>query len=410
VSATPLRKNRDFVLLQAGQALSTAGTESTTIAYPLLVLAVTHSPAKAGIVGFARLLPYALFGLLAGVAADRWNRKTVMIASDAVRVLAVGSLVAALALDRLTYAQIPVVAFVEGVGFVFFNIAETGALRAVVPTRQLPDAAGAEQARMSAVSVAGPPLGGALFGVTRLLPFLVDMLSYAFSILSLLAMRTPFQEARDVDTTPLRTQIAEGFRFLWTHPFLRTCALIFALGNFAYSGLTLAFIVVAKRHGLSSGQIGVLIALSGAVTLLGSLVSHLFRRAFSMRMILIGELWTTVFVGAFLVWPNEYVLLGGILPQAFLIPTTNSIVIGYRFAITPDRLLGRVNSVSRNIALAAFPLGPLAAGIMLGSLSARATVAVFAGCGLMLALWGTLSPSIRQTPSLDELEDLAAVA
>ena len=87
----PLRRNRDFVLLLTGRLLSTLGSQVTAIAYPLLVLAVTHSPAKAGIVGFAGLLPHGLFGLPAGVAADRWNRKRLMIAADGVRALAIAS-------------------------------------------------------------------------------------------------------------------------------------------------------------------------------------------------------------------------------------------------------------------------------------------------------------------------------
>ena len=103
-------------------------------------------------------------------------------------------------------------AFVEGSAYVFFNIAEVGALRSVVPATQLPDAAAAEQARISAVSLAGPPLGGALFGLGRSLPFLADAISYAFSIVSLASMRTPFQESRERDTAPLRTQIARGDR------------------------------------------------------------------------------------------------------------------------------------------------------------------------------------------------------
>jgi len=74
-----LRRNRDFVLLQAGQLLSSAGSSLTSVAYPLLVLSLTHSPAKAGIVSFARILPVPLFGLVAGVAADRWNRKAITL-------------------------------------------------------------------------------------------------------------------------------------------------------------------------------------------------------------------------------------------------------------------------------------------------------------------------------------------
>ena len=75
-TAGPLRRNRDFVLLQGGQLLSSAGSESTAIAYPLLVLALTQSPAKAGLVAFARVVPFALFGLLAGMAADRFDRSS----------------------------------------------------------------------------------------------------------------------------------------------------------------------------------------------------------------------------------------------------------------------------------------------------------------------------------------------
>src|SRR5581483_6413927 len=125
----PLRRNRDFVLLQVGQALSTIGSQSSSIAYPLLVLATTHSPAKAGVVGFANIAPYAIFALFAGVAADRWDRKQVMIAMDTVRVLAMVSIVVVYALGKLTFAQIAIVAFVEGSAFVFFNVAEVGALR-----------------------------------------------------------------------------------------------------------------------------------------------------------------------------------------------------------------------------------------------------------------------------------------
>src|SRR5919108_3054088 len=96
MTVPPLRLNRDFVLLQSGQLLSSAGSESTAIAYPLLVLALTQSPAKAGLVTFARVVPFALFGLLAGMAADRFDRKAVMIGADGLRALAVAALATAI--------------------------------------------------------------------------------------------------------------------------------------------------------------------------------------------------------------------------------------------------------------------------------------------------------------------------
>jgi MFS family permease len=406
MSTVPLRRNRDFVLLEAGRLLSSAGTQLTSIAYPLVVLALTHSPVKAGIVSFARLMPHALFALLAGVASDRWNRKRLMIAADVVRALAIASLVTTILLHRASFWQFVLVAFVEGTGAVFFVAAQPGALRAIVPPRQLPAAVATQGARASIVLLVGPPAGGALFGLGRAVPFLVDAASYAFSIVSLLAMRTPFQEAREVDRSPLRAQVGEGFRFLWRHPFLRTTAFLYALGNFAIPGLLLVIVVIGKRQGLSGGQIGALLAAFGSCTLLGSFLSPLYRRALSMRAILLVEQWAWLGTIAFLIWPNVYVLTASILPLATALPVTDSVVDGYRVAITPDRILGRVESVRSNIALLIAPLGPLAAGFLLASVSERATVAVFIACGLVLAAWATLSPSIRQAPSLADLDTL----
>jgi len=105
----------------------------------------------------------------------------------------------------------------------------------------------------------------------------------------------------------------------------------------------------------------------------------------------------------FLVWPSVYVLTASILPLSICLPVTDSVVVGYRIAITPDRLLGRLESVRSSISLLIAPLGPLAAGLLLGSTSPRATVAVFTAVSVALALWGTSSPSIRNAPRLEEL-------
>jgi hypothetical protein len=394
------------VLLQAGQLLSTAGTQATSIAYPLLVLAETHSSAKAGLVSFARLAPFAVFGLFAGAAADRWSRRRLMIAADVLRAAVIAGLAAAIVADRLTYWQILVAAFVEGTGTVFFGAGQPGALRAVVPAGRLPAAAGAQEARRAVVRLGGPPLGGLLFGLGRAVPFLVDAASYAASTVSLLAMRTPFQEPRDADPSPLRARIVEGFRFLWGHPFLRTTTLLYGLGNFLMPGVLLMVVVVGKRQGLSGGEIGVLLSLLGAATLVGSLASPLVRRTLSIRAILLLELWTWVGGWLFVGWANVFVLAALVVPFGLAAPVTDSVVVGYRVAMTPDRLLGRVESVRSNIALLVAPLGPLVAGILLDAVSARATMAVFASIGLVLSLWGTLSPAIRDAPSLDELDAL----
>jgi MFS family permease len=406
VTLLPLRKNRDFVLLQVGQTLSTIGSEATALAYPLLVLAVTGSPAQAGIVGFARIVPWALFGFAAGVVADRLNRKRVMIVCDVVRIFAVLSLVITLAVHRASLWQIALVAFVEGSMYIFFNIAELGALRSVVPARQLPAAAAAEQARYATVTLVAPPLGGALFGLGRMLPFIADVVSYLFSLGSLLLMRTPFQEEREQDNAPMRAQLAEGFHWLWSHRFFRACALLFSWVNLVWEALFLVLIVAGRREGLSGGQIGLLIAGFGVCSLLGSVAAPRITRMLSMRTLIVGSFWVQTGFAVFLLKPSVYVLLAGVLPMAFFLPAVNSAVVGYRTAVVPDRLTGRVGGVARTIALCTAAFGPLSAGLLLHSLSPRETVGVYAVFMVLLAVLGTLNPSIRNAPSLSELDDL----
>jgi hypothetical protein len=405
----PLRRNRDFVLLQIGQALSTVGSEASGIAYTLLVLALTGSPAKAGLAAFARLVPYALFALPAGVASDRFNRKWLMIWADVVRVLALGSLGVSIATGHVTFAQIVIVAFIEGTMFVIFNIAEIGAVRSVVPSLQLQRAFATEQARMSSVYLAGPPLGGALFGLARSVPFLVDAISYAFSTGTLLAMRTPFQEDRDErETAGLWPQIKEGLAWLWGHAFLRTCALLFVGGNFLFGALELLLIVAAKRQGYSSAVIGGLVAATGAFSLLGSIAAPRFLRLLPMRAVLVLSAWLALGLVAFVIEPNVFVLVAGTAPLIFFNPTVNAMVIGYRVAIVPDRLQGRVNSVARSLALLAFPLGPVVAGLLLASYSVRTTAAFVLAGFVILAIVTTANRAIRGAPSFDEVTAAAS--
>ena len=216
-------------------------------------------------------------------------------------------------------------------------------------------------------------------------------------------MRTPFQEDRQPELASIRMRLAEGFRFLWSRPFIRTCAFLFGLANFMGPGILLAIVVIGEGQGLSGGEVGLLVGVFGACILLGSFLSPLVRRALPVRGVLLLELWTWLGCGLFLVWPNVYVLAASILPTGLAIPSTDSVVHGYRIAMTPDRLIGRVESVWSSISLVIAPLGPLAAGFLLGAVSPRATIAVFFCFGLTLAIWGTLSPSIRAAPSLDEL-------
>src|SRR6202165_6333045 len=117
----PLWRNRDYMLLWSGQIVSSVGTRVSQLAFPLLVLALTHSPAQAGLIAALRGLPYALFILPAGALIDRWDRKRVMILSDTGRALALGSIPVAIVLGHLTIIQLAIVSLVEGTLVSFFR-------------------------------------------------------------------------------------------------------------------------------------------------------------------------------------------------------------------------------------------------------------------------------------------------
>jgi MFS family permease len=406
VPSVPLRRNRDFVLLQSGQLLSNLGTQLTVIAYPLLVLALTGSPAKAGLVGFARFLPRALLALPAGLLADHWNRKRIMVVSDAVRVVAVGALVLAIVLEVGGFWVIPVIAFVEGTAGAFFGAAYPGAIRSIVPVTQLPDAIAVQTGRGAVVQLAGAPIGGALFTVARALPFVVDVLSYTFSLVSVLLMRAPFQGERERDTSPLRSRMNEATRYIWHQPFLRTCALIFGPLNFVAFSLLFSLVVIGNEQGLGGGAIGLLLSAFFGVALVGTFLAKHVRGALPPWGVLILELWTWVCCVAFVVWPSVYVLAVSILPSALALPSTDSVVHGYRIAMTPDRLLGRAEAVWSTFAIAMATIAPLVMGYVIQEVSARAAVGLCAAFALALALWGTMSRAIRNAPSIDDLEEL----
>ena len=161
-------------------------------------------------------------------------------------------------------------------------------------------------------------------------------------------------------------------------------------------------LVVARRHALTGGEIGILFALFSACVLVGSLLGGATRRRLSLRAVVMLEAYSGMLAVVFLVAPNVYVLLGALLPQAFVLPITDSYVIAHRLAATPDRLLGRAEAARLTIVRTAAPLGSLAAGVLLSATSVRVAVAVLLVVTLGEAVYATAADALRSPPSLDE--------
>jgi predicted MFS family arabinose efflux permease len=395
------------MILWSGQVVSIVGTRVTAIAYPLLVLALTGSPAKAGIVGFSQTVPNLLFFPVAGAVVDRWDRKRLMLACEAGRALSLASIPVALGLGILGFLQIVLVAFVEGTLYVFFLLAEQAALPRIVAKDQLPAAIAQNQAKVLGAGLLGQPLGGALFSLSRAAPFVADALSYAASFLSLLFVRTPLQETRSREHGRMSTEIAEGILWVWREPFLRVAVFLLAAVNFVLAALTLVLIVRAKELGASPPLIGLMLGFFGVGGIAGALIAPRAQRRLSPSAVIVGATWIlAIAVGLYMVIPNVIAL--GIVLGLSTIPfaSVNVVLISYRYALVPDRLLGRTQSAILLVGFATIPLGSLAAGLLLEAFGAISSLAVLAALTLAVASAVTLSPAVRNAPRPDDLAPL----
>jgi hypothetical protein len=399
-----LWRNRDYMLLWSGQTVSSIGSGVSTIAFPFLVLGLTHSPVLAGIAGALRALPYLAFSLPAGALIDRWNRNWVMILCDIGRALALGSIVVAGLLGRVTIGQIFLVTFIEGSLFVFFNLAEVACLPRVVPQEQLGVATGQNQATDGLSSLISQPLGGLLYGMGSTLPFLTDAVSYIASVVSLLFIRTRFQGERAAPKGPLVGEIREGLVWLWHQPLIRYIALLTGGWNFVGAGSTLIIIVLAQHQGATPLVTGLIFSIFSIGAIVGSVIGAAIQRRFSFAQVIIGTTW----IGAltwplFAIAPNAVVI--GVIGAVNLLtgPIYNVVQLSYRLALIPDALQGRVNSVFRLLAFGFQPLGLAVAGILLQAIGPVPTILLYGVVLIVLAVATTFNVHVRHAKPLGQV-------
>jgi MFS family permease len=211
----PLRRNHGFRMLWIGQLLSDSGSEVGMLAYPLLILALTHSAVLAGVVGTAREIALIGLQLPAGALSDRLDRRLTMIICDTMRAVMLALLGVLIALDLASWPVVLVVSVIEGGASAIFTPASTAALPQIVPDSQLEEAWAATEARTWGAGLAGPAIGGVLFGLGRAVPFLADALSYGISFGTVSRIRGRFRPDKAAERKPLWREAADGLRFAW---------------------------------------------------------------------------------------------------------------------------------------------------------------------------------------------------
>lgn len=393
----PLRRNRDFNLLWSGGTLSDLGSYTTLLAVPLLVLAITGSAAQAGIVGTVSAVVRGVVRLPAGAVADRWNRRRVLLASDLARLALYALLGVAVLLHHASLWLVVVVVAVAAVFDVLFTPAEMAAVARLVPAAQLPDAFARNEARSYGATLAGPPVGGLLYGIGRAVPFLFDAATYLVSFLAVLVIRAPVQGQREErPQQSIVADVREGLSHVFRDAFLRSVLLVAAPLNFAVTGALFTMTITLREHGVSASLIGLAQGVIGVGGFLGALAAPKVQRRLSLRVLVTVTCWAvlaSLSLAAVLV--GHLAMAGVITAGLLLAPTGNAVLFGRIGATTPDHLQGRVASVVFLAATTAASLAPLACGLLIDHLSGSAAMALSALAVLVSCLTVTLSPGMR---------------
>jgi predicted MFS family arabinose efflux permease len=383
----PLWKNKDYMLLWAGQIISTLGTTASTIVYPLLILGLTGSPTIAGGVAAMHAVPYLLFCLPAGALIDRWDRKRVMILCNLGRAIAVLSIPIALWLDALTVWQIYVVAFMEGSFFVFFNLAEVAALPRVVPVHSLPQAAAQNEAAFGAIRIAGPSFGTFLFQVIgKGAPFIANAICYVLSVISLFLIKTEFRIGKVGPRSPIRTEVVEGIHWIWNMPLIRYLAFLTGGLNLVHAATPLVVIVLAKEMGAQAIDIGLIFSIGGIGGILGALIGGQVQKRFRFGQVIVFTIWIQALSFFLYAFVSEFFLLGVVYAMiSMMVPVYNVVQFSHRLTLIPDGLQGRINSTFRLVAFGFTPVGAILSGLLLEQIGAKLTIILLGTSYLLLA-------------------------
>ena len=383
-----LWRNRDYLLLWLGQAISSLGTGISQLAFPLLILAISHSPAAAGFASALERVPYLLFSLPAGALVDRWERKRVMMICTLGLALSVLSIPVAMIAGHLTMLQIYLVSFIIGTLSVFYELAELASIAYLAPKEQLSAAVAQNEAVYSTNMLLAPSISGFLFKIGQILPFIADAISYVILLVSLFFIHSPLQERRSATTRQhLLVEVREGIHWLWQRPFLRFLAFLSGYQYVLISGSVLIVLVIAQQHQISSAIIGVIFTVGGIGNIIGTLLTTPIERRFPMRWIL--PILLTIFI---LLWPLYGIattpLFLALIVAGLALPDSiySILVASYRLTSVPDELQGRVGSVYRLTINAMLTLGLALIGASLQRFGVFVTVGWLWGGLVVFAL------------------------
>jgi MFS family permease len=393
-----LARNKDFTRLWVGEAVSQLGTAATLFVFPLLGYALTGSALLAALPVAAYTLGIAVALLPAGVVADQVDRRLLLMVASAAGVVLTASIAVAGFLGAMTMPHLIVVALGTGVVAGFYMPTEMSAVRDVVDREDLPTAISQNQARHHIASLLGGPLGGVLYAVARPLPFLVDAVTFAVSLVTVSRVRTDLSPVDRPRSTPVR-ELGDGLRYLLARPYFRSVAAFGAACNLVVNAVFFVAIVRLVEDGVPSTTIGLVEALAGVGGIVGALIAPFLIDRMRTGHLTVSVAWSWVPLLIPLIFWSSPWLVGAMLCMGLLLnPAGNAAGQSYRVAITPDELQGRIASASQFLGFTTIPLAPLLGGWLLETYGAETATTILLVAAALAALIPTLARSVRTVP------------
>jgi MFS family permease len=387
-------------LLWSGNAISLISFNGVRIAYPLLALTVTGSPILASCVGFAMAVPSLLFQISAGIAADYWDRRRILVLCQWIGLTAtsLATVVAVLRPPRvwLLVLVLVVAAFIEGTARVFFGTSELGLVRDIVSTAERPAAFSLLEVQQPIATVTGRALGGAALGVASSLPFLANAVSYLYCLWSLSRIRATLPARPDVDASN-RARVWvwnhdwAGLKIVSTERFLRAAAAILATTNAVFQVVLLLITLEIRDAGRSLPAVGLVLGAAGLGGVFGMLAAPWLANRFGAPGLLVRSLWVwTALLVPIALQTNPLVLALCWMGVGAVGTASNVALTLYEVRVVPDHLLGRAIGAMQFIVNGGVAVGALCAGVVLSMLGTWTTGWILVVGMLLLAAASTL--------------------
>jgi predicted MFS family arabinose efflux permease len=396
-----LWRDRDFLKLWAGQTISEAGSRITREGVPLTAALVLHAtPLDMGLLAALGGLATLLVAPIAGVVADRYRLRPILIGADIGRALVIAMIPIAASQGALRLWTLYLVIATAGILSVFFDVSYQSLVPSLVARERIHEANSKLALSVATAEAAGPALSGTLIQLlTAPIAMAIDAASFLVSAVSIIFIRKAETVKAPVEHMPSFQELTSGFRFVFQHPIMRPIGLRAATTSFFWGFFSALYVLYAVDNlKFTPFILGIIVSLGGISNFIGSALIPWISRRFQPGAILIGAALVQGVAGLLMPLapgpgiPAILCMGGAQLFGDVSLPLYSVEELTIRQMVAPEIILGRVNAAMQLLFRGLLPIGALAGGALAQYTGVRRTILVCSVGVLLSSLWLIFSP------------------